>query len=848
MRTILFAFFIALFSRASAQELNLSYYLPDVEYDKNIPTPKDFMGHELGEWHATHDQVYYYAQQLARVSDRVSIIEYARSHENRPLIYLIITSPENHRNLENIRTEHLKLTKSSESNSVNIDNMPVIVNIGSSVHGNEPSGVNGAIAFMYYLAAAKTGEINDFLNNAIIMLDPALNPDGVQRFSTWANMHKGKNLISDPLSREFNEAWPGSRTNHYWFDLNRDWLLLVHPESRGRIKAFHEWRPDVLTDHHEMGTNSTYFFQPGIPSRTNPNTPKLNQELTAKIGEYHAAALDALGSLYYSKESFDDYYYGKGSTYPDAHGCVGILFEQASSRGHLQDSDNGPLSFPFTIRNQVATMFSTMRASVALRKDLLNYKKNSIIEGRTLAKQNPVKAYAFGEPHDPYRVARFIDILLTHQIEVHKLKRDVGGISRDGGYVVSLDQDQYRLAKSIFEKVTTFEDSLFYDVSAWTMPLAMDIPYAEVRSAVGDFVGERVTTTPEVKGKLIGDANTYAYLVEWDQYTAPRLLRQLLDHGVNVKQSNRSFTLPTAVGNKTFAHGTLIIHTGNNQIKPGGGMHNLISRLVSENQLLAYAVNTGLALDGVDLGSRTLSTIKQAKPLMVIGMGVSSYDAGEMWHYLDHTLDYAVPMISTEQFSRVDLSEYTTLILPNGNYATLNSASDKIKSWVQSGGNIIAAQGAVSWLKSREILSYDVKPVNNTNPIGDAMGSYADGEKIRGSRVTGGMIAMMDIDNTHPLFYGYKRSQLPIFKSGNMFIKPSLMPYSCPARYTESPVLGGYIHRDNAAALSGSASVFVQRVGSGKVVALVDNPVFRGYWWGANKVLANALFLTPNIN
>jgi len=294
--------------------------------------------------------------------------------------------------------------------------MPVVIYQGNSIHGNEPSGGNGALATAYYLAAAQGEYIDDLLDNAIILLDPCYNPDGFQRFSSWVNSHKGKNLISDPNSREYNEVWPRGRTNHYWFDLNRDWLLLTHPESQGRIRHFHHWKPDILTDHHEMGSNSTFFFQPGIPSRTNPNTPKLNQELTAEIATFHAAALDEIGSLYYSKESFDDYYYGKGSTYPDAQGCIGILFEQASSRGHYQSTDHGILTFPFSIRNQVATMLSTQKAGLALRKDLLEYKRKSFKEAQSLASSNGVKGYVFNDDGDPYRAERFIAILQQHQI------------------------------------------------------------------------------------------------------------------------------------------------------------------------------------------------------------------------------------------------------------------------------------------------------------------------------------------------------------------------------------------------------------------------------------------------
>ena len=219
----------------------------------------------------------------------------------------------------------------------------------------------------------------------------------MQRFSTWANQHKSKNLVTDPNNREFNEVWPGGRFNHYWFDLNRDWLPAVHVESQNRLKWFHRWKPNILTDHHEQGSNATFFFQPGVPSRVNPLTPAKNQELTEKLGKFHAAFLDRIGSLYFTKENYDDFYYGKGSTYPDINGAIGILFEQASSRGHAQETANGILRFPFTIKNQFTTTLSTLEGAKALRKEFLTYQRDFYKNALTEAAAAPVKAYVFGE-------------------------------------------------------------------------------------------------------------------------------------------------------------------------------------------------------------------------------------------------------------------------------------------------------------------------------------------------------------------------------------------------------------------------------------------------------------------
>ena len=409
----------------------LSYYLPDsVTYNPAIPKPKDIIFHEVGEWHVTHDRLVNYMKAIASAApDRVKIETMGFSYENRPQVLLIITSPANQKRLEEIRLQHIQLTDPTKSASVDISNMPVVVWIGHSIHGNESSGSNASLLSAYYLAAAQGKQIDELLDKVVILFDPSFNPDGLQCFSTRANQHKSKNLNSDPNSREFNEVWPGGRFNHYWFDLNRDWLPAVHVESQNRLTWFHKWKPNILTDHHEQGSNATFFFQPGVPSRVNPLTPAKNQELTAKLGKYHAAYLDRIGSLYFTKENYDDFYYGKGSTYPDVQGCIGILFEQASSRGHLMQTSNGLLSFPFTIRNQFVTALSTLEGAKNLREEFLSFQRDFFRNAVSEATSDPVKGFVFEKKGDDKTMGEFITMLGRHQIAVQPFKNDlnVGG-------------------------------------------------------------------------------------------------------------------------------------------------------------------------------------------------------------------------------------------------------------------------------------------------------------------------------------------------------------------------------------------------------------------------------------
>lgn len=302
---------------------------------------------------------------------------------------------------------------------MNIEVQPLVVYQGFSIHGNEPSGANAGLLAAYHLAASESLETTELLKSLVILFDPSFNPDGLQRFANWANTNRNMNLNADPNDREYNEAWPRGRTNHYWFDLNRDWLPAQLPESRARIKTFIDWLPNILTDHHEMGTNSSFFFQPGISSRVNPLTPKMNQELTKEIGTYHIAAFNKLGSLYYSEEDYDDFYYGKGSTYPDVNGSIGILFEQASSRGHIQESDNGLLSFPFTVRNQLTAEFSTLKAATSMRVKLLQYMRKFYNDARLESSKVKQKAIVIGNDKDPATLYHLAETIERHKIKIH---------------------------------------------------------------------------------------------------------------------------------------------------------------------------------------------------------------------------------------------------------------------------------------------------------------------------------------------------------------------------------------------------------------------------------------------
>jgi hypothetical protein len=546
----LLLFLLLPLSLFAQEKPTLQYYLPEIVYNTAIPTPAQYLGYEVGEWHVSHDQLVGYMRALDQASDRISLQEYGRSHEHRPLLCLTITAPENHTRLDDIRQQRRALADPARSAGLDPAAFPAVAYMGYSIHGNEASGSNAAMLVAYYLAAGQTPELETFLKNTIILLDPCFNPDGLQRFSGWVNSRRSQSLMPDPAHDEFNESWPGGRTNHYWFDLNRDWLVAQQPESGGRVAIFQSWLPNVLTDHHEMGSNATFFFQPGVPSRVHPITPARNQELTAQIAQYHARMLSAKNVLFFSEENYDDFYYGKGSTYPDANGCVGILFEQASSRGSAQETDNGLLTFPYSIRNQVFTSLSTMQALGAMRVELNSYLRDFFKTGLAESRQDETGGYVFGNPQTTREDREFLQLLQRHNIQVHALAENatVGGISfeKNKAWVVPVEQPNYRLVKSMFERRTAFTDSIFYDISAWTLPDAFGLFWAPAdrKTFQSRWLGKAVSGVSMVSAlppvRFNGN-EPYAFLVESQGYDVPRLLAALHRAEVRVQVATKPF-------------------------------------------------------------------------------------------------------------------------------------------------------------------------------------------------------------------------------------------------------------------------------------------------------------------
>lgn len=860
LSTLVFGCISWLLFASTSQAEDLGYFFPDeVEYDSKFQSPKEFFGFEIGERHLQHFELVAYLKHLAS-SPRVKWVDYGKTHGNRPLCVLQISSAKNIKEIDSIRESHLSLVEADSD--VDPKAVPAVIWMGYGVHGNEPSASNAAALLAYHLIAGKSKQHGKILSSCVILLDPCLNPDGFDRFANWANAHRGKIANSDPQHREHNEQNPTGRTNYYWFDLNRDWMPLQHPESQGRTKLFNDWRPNVVLDYHEMGANSSYFFQPGVPSRSNPWTPNSNLELTRLFAGYHAKALDKIGSLYFTEERFDDFYIGKGSSYPDVRGAVGILFEQASARGQMQETNNGLLEFRNAIRNQITTSLSSLDATVANKTKLNEHLRDFYRESAELAKEEPTKAFVFHAEGDYQKAREFIGLLRQHDIQTYRLSRalTVGErtFAAENSYIVPVDQREYRLLMAMVESRTKFDNNTFYDISAWSLPLAFGLTWANVTETELSESQEPLWEDEPVQHEMIDAGEPpawsdrdYAYLVEWNSTHAPRTLHRLHSNRILVKVATEGFEIRSTHSEASakpvqYQAGTILIPLGL-QKERAEQIRSTLEEAIREDGVRVTAVATGLTAVGIDLGSDGFKRLNAPKVLLIVGAGTSDYEAGEIWHHFDQRLQMPITMVDAFQLGSTKLASYTHIITVSGSYSNVPaSATDSLQQWLKSGGTWIATGTSVQWLNQRKIATFSIRKREDDLPI---RLPYAEADDNSVVNAMDGAIFSTLVDRTHPMAFGIESDELPVFRGHTVFLDPSKNPYSTPLIYKYvDPLLSGYSSSSNLSLISGSAAVLVQSEGSGRVIVIADNPVFRGYWRGTQRLLENGVFFGDWIN
>ncbi len=807
---------------------DLKYYFSgDVSFDSRIPTPEEFLGYAIGSRITEHSKINEYYKKLDELSDRTELIEIGKSHESRPIYVLAISSPENLRNLNSIKALRQDVRKGLKVNS------PLIIFLGNTVHGNEISASEAALFSAFYYTAAIDESVVKQLDESIIFIDPVRNPDGQERFASWVNSNVSFNRHNtSQYDREHSEGWPRGRGNHYWFDLNRDWVNIVHPESRARVSLYQDWLPHVQADHHEMGTNSTFFFEPTDPDGNESHlVPQSNYKLNRLFAEYFANALNEIGSFYYTKESYDNKNPNFGSTYPDFNGGVGILFEQGSSRGLVQESDNGLITLPFTIRNQLVTTIATVDAAHGNKTALFDLQYDFFTKPSPGVDKS--RSYIIGDKYDTYRLYEFLDLLLAHRLEVYENKNDIviDSITYYGGksYIIPAGQPNSALVGIIFDDKTDFVDESKLGYGAgFSLAYSTGLSYGVTNSVNR---GKRIESIPEVANNRLQQSN-YAYLVDFRNSASQQFLLHLLEKDIKVKTATKLFSLNHQQDELNFSYGSLLIPVRTQNIS-SDELYESLKELSSQNSVEIIPVNTGVNSKGVDLGSNSFKNIERPKVLIVTGADVSSTEAGEVWHLFDQQLQYPLTRVNSENLRRVPLNEFNRIVFVSGSYDFLNEAQlEELKSWIKAGGTLITVNGASRWAINNSFSTENIVALNDSS------------SRSRPKRQPTSVF-MTKVDLTNPIAFGLTSDLLPVIRESTLFISKT---QNSIAVYSDDPLLNGFISSENLEQLTKSAFINANGLGRGSVIQFADNPLFRGIWHGTSRTFVNAILFGNLIN
>lgn len=812
-----------------------------------IKSPEAFLGYELGEKFSRHHQVVDYYNHLASSSENVSIVEYGRTYENRPLLLAFVSSKENLDNLENIRLDNLKRTGIVDGEpSTGIP----IVWLSYNVHGNESSSTEASMATVYELIRSNSDK-SDWLDNVVVVIDPCINPDGRDRYVNFYWQNAGQPYNPDPNALEHNEPWPGGRANHYLFDLNRDWAWQTQVESQSRIAVYNKWLPQIHVDFHEQGINSPYYFAPAAQPYHELLT-SFQRDFQTEIGRNHAKYFDANDWFYFTKQFFDLLYPSYGDTYPSYNGAIGMTYEQAGhGRAGLgiikQEGDS--LTLKDRIAHHHTTGLSTIEMAYNHSDRLLSEFEKFFGDNASLTYKSFVLKYDGNE--DKFNALKsWLDvqgIIYGSATGARGLKgynyrtgRESSFSTGSNDLVVSMDQPKATLAHILFEPKTKLVDSVTYDITAWGIPYA----YGIQAYATKQLVSSNATENIEFEA-MSAPSKAYAFVSKWNSMDDARFLAALLKADVKVRFSQKPITYKGEV----FERGSLIIAKRDN--KSISNFEDFITNLGNESQRTLSVIQTGFMDAGPDIGSGEVRYLKRPKIALLGGDGTSSLAFGATWHFMEQDLKYPVSILGTDYFSRVDISKYDVLIMQSGWYSSFReSEMKKLMEWVSAGGKLIAVDGALNKLKDSDYSSLSSYVDDETKKAAERkeekrdekarMVAFENQEREFIKGFAPGAVYKVKMDETHPLAFGYDDMYYTL-KTGSRrvaYLSDSNVGIVSSEQDLISGFAGQYAKEDMAETL-----VFgVESKGRGQIIHIVDNPLFRSFWQNGKLLMVNAMF------
>jgi hypothetical protein len=826
--------------------------LTTVSFSQSVKSPEEFLGYSLGDRFTRHHEMVDYFKYVDTQLPNVTVSHYGETYEHRPLIYAIIASPENFSKLEQIRQDNLKRAGMLAGNASS--DKYAIVWLSYNVHGNEASGMEASMKTLFELVTTTRGK--EWLKNTIVIMDPCINPDGRDRYANFNNSYANTIPNSNGDAAEHREPWPVGRSNHYWFDLNRDWAWLQQKESASRLTIYNQWLPHVHVDFHEQGYNSPYYFAPAAEPY-HPVISKWQREFQTIIGKNNARYFDENGWLYFTKEVFDLYYPSYGDTYPTYSGAIGMTYEQAGG-GYgglsITTEEGDPLTLEQRLTHHHTTGMSTVEITSKNANQVVDEFEKYFKENNT----NPVgtyKTYIIKSENTSDKIEK-----LTHWMDKHGIVYGVAGVSRPakgfdyqsqtqssftlspGDIVINTYQPKSRFITTVFEPQSKIPDSLTYDITAWNLFYAYDLKgYATTEriNAAKPYEAKAPTNSPVAKA--------YAYLFRYESVKDVEFMGALLQKNVKVRAAQKPFS----VNGNSFKAGTLIITQTNNGHIPD--FDKVVQSMANEYKRTVYTTNTGFVESGKDFGSSDVAYIEAPKIAVLCGDETESLSAGEVWHYFEQQVHYPITQVRTNHFKRIDLKKYTVLIAPEGYYDIFDEGQlEKINQWVGDGGKLILigdALNAVADKKGFELKKFATEDAKKEAEKKDeelkkkeGAIRYEDAERKQISEYIFGAIYKTAIDNSHPLGFGLGNTYYSL-KTSTLRFDLMQNAWNVGALKGAAKPVQGFAGSKANSKMDNSLILGVQEKGQGSIVYFVDNPLFRCFWEQGKFLFGNAVFM-----
>lgn len=804
------------------------------------PTPTSFLGYELGSRFTFHHRVTAYLEAVAAASDRVQVRQYGTTPEGRPLQIAVLSAPENLRRIRNLREAHLRSLGFQEGEAAG--DPPLVVWLGYNIHGDEAASTETALKMLHHLATSQDTTVTRWLREMVILLDPCSNPDGreryVQEFTQWQSPHH----ISDPQSAEHQASYPWGRFNHYLFDLNRDWLWQVQPESQARGRLYTDWMPHVLVDFHEMGINASYFFPPSAEP-IHPIVTDWQKTFQQHIGTNHARYFDEKGWRYYTDRVFDLFYPSYGDTWSSFQGAIGMTYEQAGSRaaGVAVKQRNGRL---LTLEDRIAHHFtsgiSTLETAYRDRESLKTQLRTYFAEARKNGSGHHQTFVVRGD--NPADKLRSLTTLLERQQITYGTPQDAGGAYSGFNYrsgnterfqirandlIITTHQSQGRLVQVLFEPEPQRNDSLTYDLTAWALPYSIGLKAFALRESLAP-----TDTFPTPTTEYKTHDTPYAYLLEWKTASDARTLGRLLQAGWRVRAAEKPFIH----SGRNWAAGTLVINKIEQNDERQAQFKEILEKLLREEEQEVFAVQTGLSDTGSDLGDGYFIPLSKPKVGLLAGASIKETRTGEIWHFLERELNYPVHLLRTERLPKLKLRSYDVLIVPSGK--TLEHA-ETLRRFAQKGGTLIVIGKSLRHFARREENSEVLNEVSIAPPAV----RYGGSKRAQISTETAGSIVPVQLDTSHPLAFGYSKTYFSLKHESLLFeALPQKAAYRNVGTFAAAP-RSGFMGSRMQAQLKGKLALGTKQLGKGKMIYFADAPTFRGFWQSGKLLLSNAIFM-----